>query len=100
MTIFPTMAEKHRKRPRDANVLGKLIVDIATGEVPDRPPTPEEEGKSEILVSSGRRGGTRRAELLTPQARQEIARKAAKTRWRSSPSGKGTSAARGKKEHQ
>jgi len=30
----------HRKRPRDLNQLGKMIVDIATGEVEDRPPTP------------------------------------------------------------
>jgi hypothetical protein len=26
----------HRKRPRDPNQLGKLIIDIATGQVPDR----------------------------------------------------------------
>jgi hypothetical protein len=33
----------HRKRPRDPNQLGKLIIDIATGQVEDRPPTPEEQ---------------------------------------------------------
>jgi hypothetical protein len=27
------MPDKHRKRPRDPNQLGKFIVDIATGEV-------------------------------------------------------------------
>ena len=31
-----------KKRPRDANQLGKSIVDIATGETEDREPTPEE----------------------------------------------------------
>ena len=35
----------HRKRPRDPAQLAKLVVDIATGEVEDRPPTPEEQGK-------------------------------------------------------
>jgi hypothetical protein len=32
---------KGEKRPRDANQLAKLIVDIATGQVKDREPTPE-----------------------------------------------------------
>ena len=32
---------KHPKRPRDPSQLGKMIVDIATGEVEDRDPTPE-----------------------------------------------------------
>jgi hypothetical protein len=32
----------HRKRPRDPAQLAKLIVDIATGEVEDREPAPEE----------------------------------------------------------
>jgi hypothetical protein len=40
-----TMADKHPKRPRDPNQLGKLIVDIAVGQVEDRSPTPEEQGK-------------------------------------------------------
>ncbi len=33
------------ERPRDPNQLAKRIIDIATGETPDRDPTPEEEGK-------------------------------------------------------
>ena len=33
-----------KKRPRDPNQLGKLIVDIAVGEIEDRRPTPEEQG--------------------------------------------------------
>jgi len=32
------------KRPRDTNQLGKLMVDILTGQVEDREPTPEERG--------------------------------------------------------
>jgi hypothetical protein len=34
-----------KKRPRDPSQLAKLIVDIAAGEVEDRKPTPEEQGK-------------------------------------------------------
>lgn len=29
----------HRKRPRDPNQLGKLIIDMATGQAPDRTDT-------------------------------------------------------------
>jgi hypothetical protein len=36
---------KNPKRPRDPNQLAKLIVDIATGQIEDREPTPEEQGK-------------------------------------------------------
>jgi hypothetical protein len=31
--------------PRDPNQLAKSIIDIATGEKPDRDPTPEEQGE-------------------------------------------------------
>ena len=36
------MADKRLKRPRDFSQAAKLVVDIATGQVEDRPPTPEE----------------------------------------------------------
>jgi hypothetical protein len=54
------MADKHRKRPGDPNQLGKLVIDIATGEVEDRPPTPEEQGKDPAAAALGRKGGTAR----------------------------------------
>jgi hypothetical protein len=47
------MAEKHRKRPRDPNQLAKLVVEIATGQIEDRPPTPEEKGKDPAAVRRG-----------------------------------------------
>jgi hypothetical protein len=34
-----------KKRPRDFAQRAKMIVDIATGEIKDREPTPDEEGK-------------------------------------------------------
>jgi hypothetical protein len=77
-----------KKRPRDANQLGKMIVDISVGEIEDRAPTPEELGKSARAVARGRAGGKKggpsRAAKLTPQQREEIARLAAQTRWKKS----------------
>jgi hypothetical protein len=66
--------------------LGKVIVDLDTGEIT---PLPVPEGgwanKDVAAVSLGRRGGRKggraRAESLTAEQRSEIARLAARTRW-------------------
>lgn len=83
------MPEK-KKRPRDPNQFAKLMVDIASGEVEDRRPTPEEEDKDPSAVALGRKGGKKggkaRAESLTSEQRREIARKAARSRWNKSGS--------------
>ena len=74
------MPAKHPKRPRDPNQLGKLIVDLATGErTEDKPalPTPAQE----FARSGGLKGGAARAKALTPGRRREIAQKAAAKRW-------------------
>ncbi len=68
---------KNPKRPRDPNQLGKLIVQIATGESDnDKPNKPD---------SAKRRGGLRGAKSrtlsLSPERRKEIAEKAVKKRW-------------------
>jgi hypothetical protein len=75
------MTVQRRKRPRDPAQLAKLIVDIATGEVDDREPTPEERGKDAAASAMGRKGGAARAAAMTPERRAEIARKAAAKRW-------------------
>jgi hypothetical protein len=75
------MANQHRKRPRDFSQAAKLVIDIATGQVEDRPPTPEEQGKDPAAAALERKGGSARAQTLTPAKRAEIARKAAKSRW-------------------
>jgi hypothetical protein len=72
---------EHRKRPRDPNQLGKLIIDIATGQLEDRPPTPEEQGKDPAAVALGKKGGKARANSMSASKRAEIARKAAQKRW-------------------
>ena len=48
-----------RKRPRDFNQAAKLVIDIATGQIEDRPPTPEEQGKHPAAAALGRKGGSR-----------------------------------------
>jgi hypothetical protein len=80
-----TADSKGRKRPRDPNQLAKLIVDIASGEVEDRDPTPEEQGKDPAAVDRGRKGGEKggraRAKAMTPEERSAAAAKAVRARW-------------------
>jgi hypothetical protein len=68
-------------RPRDRNQLGKLMVDILTGQVEDRERTPEERGVDPAASAMGKKGGPARAANLTPERRAEIARRAAQKRW-------------------
>ena len=75
------MAEKHPKRPRDPNALAKHIIGIATGQVEDREPTPEEQGKDPAAVALGKKGGKARAERLGGAKRKQIAKNAANARW-------------------
>lgn len=74
------MATKRLKRPRDPIQLGKLIVDIATGQVEDR----VDDGKNPAAVELGRRGGLKggkaRAATLSADQRRIIAKKAAAAR--------------------
>ena len=69
------------KRTRDPNQLAKMVVDIATGQVVDKSPTPEEQGKNPAAASLGQRGGKARANALTADQRSAIARKGASRRW-------------------
>ena len=74
---------KPRKRPRDFSQAAKLVIDVATGQVEDRPPTPEEQGKDPAAAALGRKGGAARAKAMNAETRAEIARKAARARWKS-----------------
>jgi hypothetical protein len=80
------MAEKHPKRPRDLNEWAKRMVDIATGEIDDVEPAPSSDpNKDPAAVALGRKGGLKggsaRANSLTPSERKSIAQNAAKKRW-------------------
>ena len=74
------MATKRTPRPRDPIQLGKLMVDIATGQVANT----VDDGKDPAAVELGRKGGTARGRSLTPPERANAARKAARTRWKAS----------------
>jgi hypothetical protein len=82
------MTDTRKKRPRDFSQAAKLVIDIATGQVEDRPPTAEEQGKDPAAVKrgtvGGKKGGPARALTLSKPRRVEIAKKAAKTRWKTS----------------
>lgn len=73
------MTTKRLKRPRDPIQLGKLIVDIATGQVKDE----VEDKRNPAAVELGRKGGEARSARLSKKRRTEIAKKAAKSRWSS-----------------
>lgn len=71
---------KKKKLPAEANQRAKSIVDMTTGNLKQK-----EGEKNPAAVALGRRGGLvggkMRAEALSPEARSEIARKAAAARW-------------------
>ena len=67
------------KRPRDTNQLAKHIVDVATGE---RNKTPAAKPVNEFARAGGLKGGQARAKSLSPERRSEIAKEAARARWR------------------
>jgi len=69
------------KRPRDPNQLAKLIVDIAIGEVDDAASASKRTAKRKGRAG-GLKGGKARAEHLTPEQRQDIAKLAARARWK------------------
>ena len=67
---------KRAKMPTDVNQRGKATVDIAAGLLGVET-KPSDQGRA-----GGLAGGKARAAKLTPEQRSEIAKKAAKARWR------------------
>jgi hypothetical protein len=76
------MPNRSSKRPRDVNMLAKLLTDMATSELP---PEAANDGKDPAAVALGRKGGLKgghaRAKSLTAKKRVDIAKKAARARW-------------------
>ena len=62
------------KRPRDVSQLAKLIVEISTGQAEDAGPV--------LADEKAAKRGRARAAKLTPKRRREIAKKAARARWK------------------
>ena len=73
---------RSEKRPVKVNARTAMIAKVATREIKDDAPTPESDGKNPAAVALGRKGGLARAEAMSAKRRSEIARKAAKSRWR------------------
>lgn len=69
-----------RKRPTDVNQLAARIVEIATDGEPEVEDT-RDPAAVELGRKGGLKGGKARAAKLTPEQRQEIAKKAAAARW-------------------
>lgn len=70
---------KGQKRPADVNARAVMIAKIATGEIED---ITTDEGKNAAAVALGRMGGRARAAGMSARKRKEIAKKAAKARWK------------------
>jgi hypothetical protein len=88
---MPDRSSKSKpKRPRDANLLAKRIVDLSTGQAEEDQPA--ETGKDPAAVALGRKGGLKggkaRAHKLSAEKRREIAKKAAEARWKKSKENK------------
>ena len=88
---MPDRSHTNRKRPRDLNQRAASTVASATGEEPEpepesvevSEPTPEERHAAAVALGrlGGKKGGKARAANMTPEERQESARKAAQARW-------------------
>ncbi len=84
---MPKRSSKPRK-PSDPNALAARIVAEATSEEPPEEkaePTPEEVAHAAAVALGrlgGLRGGKARAASLTKKKRSDIAKKAAKARWK------------------
>ena len=71
---------KGQKRPADVISNAIRVARVATGEEPEN--FPADDGKDKAAQSLGQRGGRARAATLSKKRRVEIARKAAKSRWK------------------
>lgn len=81
---MPTRSSKNNLKT-DINTIAKSIVDQSTGAVPIQAP-PAEPTKNPHAVALGRMGGAKggaaRAASLSKKKRSDIAKKAAKARWK------------------
>jgi hypothetical protein len=72
---------KGQKRPADVIGNAVKVMRIATGEDSEDFPA-DDDGKDKAAQELGRKGGAARAKAMTPERRAEIAKRAAKERWK------------------
>lgn len=78
------MPTRSSKRPRDANQLAELIVDIATGKAEaEAEEAPRAKNPAAVALGKlgGEKGGSARAKAMSAERRSEIAQFAARSRW-------------------
>lgn len=73
---------KAAKKPTDFNMMAASIVAQAVGDQPKIEPPPKLAAAVELGRLGGLKGGKARATKLSAAKRAEIARKAAKARWK------------------
>lgn len=69
------------KRPRDPMQLAKLVIDMATGEIPNDSPKGPVSDATAARRKGGLAGGKARAAKLSGKRKRAIAKKAAQARW-------------------
>jgi len=79
------MPGRSSKKPRDLNRLANAIVQEATGEAPEEPPSDKNPHAVALGRLGGVKGGKARAAKLTAEQRREIAQRAAHARWEKPP---------------
>ncbi len=81
------MPKRSSKQPTDPNKLAKSIVDqITSEEQPEQGVlTPEQQAARVLGRKGGLKGGRARAKSLSARQRREIAKKAARSRWKKLP---------------
>ena len=79
---MPKRSSKQKQGPEDVNETAFRVMQEATGDAPPE----EDDGKNPAAVALGRlgglKGGKARAKKLSKERRSEIARNAAKARWK------------------
>ncbi|MGA7390643.1 MAG: RNA-binding protein [Pseudolabrys sp.] len=73
---------KGERRPADVIGNAVHVMRLATGQITDDVPSPEDEGKSAAAIELGRLGGRARAKKMSKKQRTAAARNAAKARWK------------------
>jgi hypothetical protein len=76
------MPKGPRGQKRPADVIGSAAKVMRTAAGEEREDFPADDGKDKAAQSLGRRGGKARAKALSERRRREIAKQAAKARWK------------------
>jgi hypothetical protein len=81
---MPSRASKRHPKDRDVNRNAWLTVMQATGSLPPTEPLPDTRNPAAVALGKlgAAKGGKARAEKLSAWKRKNIARKAARARWR------------------